>query len=74
MSRHWIFLTFLGFLLAGLLFTSLYWVYGRILVPGSPKSQRIRRLPFWRRFSSKKNDDSASYELLRHYDEDRLEA
>jgi mannosyltransferase OCH1-like enzyme len=76
MSRHWMLLTAAGFLVAGLVFTSLWWVYGRMLLSGSPKGQQFRRrLPFWRRFSAKKDDDATSqYELLRRYDEDRLEA
>jgi hypothetical protein len=76
MGKHWMSLTALGFLTAGVVFTLLWWGYGRLLSSGSPKGQQLRRrLPFWRKFTAKKHDDSsASYELLRHYDEDRLEA
>jgi hypothetical protein len=76
MGKHWISLTALGFLTAGVVFTVLWWAYGRLLVSGSPKGQQFRRrLPFWGRYAAKKKDDeNSTYELLRHYNEDRLEA
>jgi hypothetical protein len=73
MSRHWIFLTAVGFLTAAVVFTALWWAYGRILRFSGPKSPVFRRKSaFLRRIFS--HDSPANYELLRRYDEDRLEA
>jgi hypothetical protein len=83
MSRHWILLTALGFVVAGFVFSSLWWAYGRILHSSSPKTQSFkRRSLFWRRFPSlplsafgfSKDSSLSDYELLRRYNEDRLEA
>jgi hypothetical protein len=77
MSRHWMMLTAVGFIVGTFVIAGLWWVYGRLLLSGSPKGQQFRRrLPFWRRFSPKKEDSAAQqYELIRQqYNEDRLEA
>jgi hypothetical protein len=75
MSRHWIFLTAMGFFVASLVFLCLWWAYGRLLLSGSPKAQSFRRrIPFWRRLGSKTGNLN-DYELLRRrYSEDRFEA
>jgi hypothetical protein len=59
MGQHWLFLTVLGFSVAGVVFLALWWAYGRLILSGGPKGQSLRRkLPFFRR--SSKSD----YELL----------
>jgi hypothetical protein len=81
MSRHWILLTALGFVVAGLVFTGLWWAYGRLLHSSGPKAQSFRRKSlFWRHLTSlstfglSKDSSISDYELLRRYNEDRLEA
>ncbi|KAI9677653.1 MAG: hypothetical protein M1817_006608 [Caeruleum heppii] len=66
MGRHWMFITAIGFVLAGLVGLCAWWVYGRMLLLGAPKGQSssssssssfLLRLPivppFWRRVSAK---------------------
>jgi hypothetical protein len=74
MSRHWLFLTAVGFFTAAIVFIGLWWAYGRLLRFSGPKSPafRIRKSAFLRRIFS--HDSPTNYELLRRYDEDRLEA
>lgn len=43
MSRHWLLLTILGFVVAGIVFLVLWWAYGRLMLTGSPKGQSLRR-------------------------------
>ncbi|KIW09136.1 uncharacterized protein PV09_00073 [Verruconis gallopava] len=48
MAQHWVFLTVLGFILAGVFFFGVWWLYGRFI--SSPASRvRTRRIWFWRR-------------------------
>jgi len=66
MAHHWFFLTVVGFLVAGIVFVTLWWGYGLLLRSGaSPRKQLLRRriISLWRR------ERKAEYELV-----DRLEA
>ena len=59
MARHWVLLTVLGFLTAGVVFVALWWAYGRILLLRRPSGGNLRsKLTFWRR------RDRNEYELL----------
>ncbi len=63
MGRHWMLITALGFLIAGIVGICLWWVYGRMMLLGTPKGQpKTRRLPFWRRPSQK------DYELVERHE------
>ncbi|KAI9697953.1 MAG: hypothetical protein M1836_004306 [Candelina mexicana] len=63
MGRHWMLITALGFLIAGIVGICLWWVYGRMMLLGTPKGQsKARRLPFWRRPSQK------DYELVERHE------
>ena len=55
MGRHWMFLTALGFVMAGVVGMCAWWIYGRILLLGSPKGQGRGRIsiPLWRRTAPK---------------------
>jgi hypothetical protein len=49
MAQHWIFLTVLGFILAGIFFFGVWWLYGRVIA-GNHRGQGLRRrIWFWRR-------------------------
>lgn len=68
MGGHWMLLTALGFMLAGVVGICLWWVYGRILLLGAHhKGQSTSsvvsrmRIPLWRRVSAKNN---VKYELV----------
>lgn len=82
MSRHWILLTALGFVTAGVVFTSLWYLYGRLLVSNSPKGQSFRRKQtyfFWSHLPTLSSlgfskESTLDYDLIRRYEEDRLEA
>lgn len=43
MGQHWVFLTFLGFVLAGIVGFCLWWTYGRIMLLGG--QYRYTKLP-----------------------------
>lgn len=45
MGQHWIFLTLLGFLLAGIVGFCLWWTYGRIVLLGAQYRYRYTKLP-----------------------------
>ncbi|KAI9847834.1 MAG: hypothetical protein M1837_001727 [Sclerophora amabilis] len=64
MGRHWMLITTLGFVFAGLVGLCAWWVYGRILLVGAPKGQSRggwlpRRIQLYRRRPSPKD----KYEL-----------
>jgi hypothetical protein len=77
MARNWVFVTLFGFVLAGIFFSGMWCVYGRVVkhVDGPTRGKdhnpfwRRSKFSFWRRLSLKGHD----YELLREYQE-RLEA
>ncbi len=74
MGRHWMLLTAVGFMLAGVVGMTFWWVYGRVMLLGSHRMSRMAglahgrknssptrlRLPFWRRWTSSKQQ----YELV----------
>jgi inositol phosphorylceramide mannosyltransferase catalytic subunit len=85
MAHNWVFMLFFGFTLAGIFFSGMWYMYGR-LIPMNPHHlvhhqccrpyekghtlySRRSKLSFWRRLSLKDHD----YELLKEYQE-RLEA
>jgi inositol phosphorylceramide mannosyltransferase catalytic subunit len=71
MARHWLFLTVLGFMIAGVVFSTMWWLYGRLFMSQGPRGhQSFKRRFFGRKFDSAKD---AAYELLNR-GEDRLEA
>jgi hypothetical protein len=83
MSRHWILITACGFFAAAVVFSTLWWLYGRILLSPTAKAQSYRRRArLWRKIKSmatfnftKKEEPLDDYEkLLRRYNETRLEA
>jgi hypothetical protein len=84
MSRHWILLTACGFFAAAIVFSTLWWLYGRILLSPTAKAQSYRRRArIWRKiksfgtfnFAKKEEEPLDDYEkLLRRYNETRLEA
>ncbi|KAJ5491701.1 Mannosyl phosphorylinositol ceramide synthase SUR1 [Penicillium diatomitis] len=45
MGQHWMFLTFCGFVLAGVLGICLWWTYGRIMLLGSKYRYRYSKVP-----------------------------
>lgn len=45
MGQHWVFLTFLGFMLAGVLGICLWWSYGRIMLLGARFRYRYTKVP-----------------------------
>ncbi|KAI9808695.1 MAG: hypothetical protein M1825_003847 [Sarcosagium campestre] len=66
MGRHWVLITTLGFVLAGLVGLTVWWIYGRVLLLGTPKGQSksSRSLGWsWLRPSHKER-----YELLDRHD------
>jgi len=84
MSRHWILITACGFIAAAVVFSTLWWLYGRILLSPTAKAQSYRRRArLWRKIKSlgslkflrKEQEPQDDYEkLLRRYNETRLEA
>lgn len=64
MARHWLLLTVTGFIIAGFVFATSFWLYRRfILSPGSPRLHSGRHMPFWRRRLGANKD----YELVEQY-------
>lgn len=73
MGGHWMFLTVLGFVLAGVVGFALWWAYGRLLLLGAQYKYRYRKIPgaatvsrstsplrmpnFLRRVSAKKDEE-----------------
>ena len=45
MGQHWIFLTFLGFILAGVVGACLWWTYGRVMLLGAKYRYRYTKVP-----------------------------
>ena len=45
MGQHWIFLTLLGFLLAGTVGFCLWWTYGRVMLLGAQYRYRYTKVP-----------------------------
>lgn len=45
MGQHWVFLTFLGFVLAGIVGFCLWWTYGRIVLLGAQYRYRYTKVP-----------------------------
>lgn len=45
MGQHWMFLTFCGFVLAGVVGICLWWTYGRIMLLGSKYRYRYSKVP-----------------------------
>ncbi|KAK4982361.1 CSG1/SUR1-like protein [Elasticomyces elasticus] len=63
MAKHWMFLTFAGFLAAGVVFAALWYAYGRFVLGMSWKGQVTRRrLPFWRK------PNNIDYELVQRHE------
>ncbi len=62
-GRHWLFLTFLGFAIAGVLAGSFWWVWKRWCMADKKQRTSLGRgvLGLWRRASSKER-----YELVDH--------
>ncbi|KAL9112730.1 MAG: hypothetical protein Q9227_003033 [Pyrenula ochraceoflavens] len=68
MGGHWMLLTAVGFMLAGVVGLCLWWVYGRILLLSAHRYQsgsKRLRIPLWRRQSAK---SKVSYELVQRPD------
>ena len=68
MGGHWMLLTAVGFMAAGVVGLCLWWIYGRILLLSAHKYQSSTKrfsLPPWRRASPKAK---VSYELVEHED------
>lgn len=45
MGQHWMFLTFLGFLIAAVVGFCLFWTYGRVMLLGSKYRYRYTKVP-----------------------------
>lgn len=45
MGQHWMLLTFLGFILAGIVGFCLWWTYGRIVLLGAQYRYRYSKVP-----------------------------
>lgn len=46
MGQHWMFLTLVGFVIAGAVGICLWWTYGRVMLLGAQYRYRYTRLPF----------------------------
>jgi hypothetical protein len=79
MAKHWIMLTVIGFLTAGVVFAVVYYLYNRFFISRRPWPASIRKhLPvrFFQRISSgagfMATKQRQSYELVRRDEEDGL--
>lgn len=71
MRDHWVLLTAAGFLVAGIVFSLIWFVYRRMMVANQPTSWRkshhsslLRRFPLLRRFSGNPSAGNKDYELV----------
>jgi mannosyltransferase OCH1-like enzyme len=65
MGSHWVFLTVMGFMLAGVLFFGAWWVYGRVLSKGAPKRMRGPG-GMWRRLWRRRRGGSGTVKMDEH--------
>lgn len=66
MGRNWLLLTVSGFLIAGIVFSVIWWLYGRVVLHNKPLRLRLAsRIPFWRLATNHKHHKS--YELLERH-------
>ncbi|KAJ9627134.1 CSG1/SUR1-like protein [Taxawa tesnikishii (nom. ined.)] len=66
MGRNWLLLTAAGFMVAAVVFSIVWWLYGRVILSNKPWKVQVaqRRLPFWRRFSGTHKE----YELVNRHE------